>query len=154
VLTSWSETRARVHLDKLVALEYVVVHRGTRGQSFVYELVYDGQGQDGQPFLMGLIDPDALPARCGYDEKFAGSGGEFAAPEGRFAGGSPPRCPPIAAPSPGGTRGPKAAGDPGSRGGTSKTPENTVLEAGAPGRSSYRHDPPAMSPATRHARRA
>ena len=37
-------------------LEYVLVHRGGRGQSFVYELVYDGQGQDGQPFLSGLID--------------------------------------------------------------------------------------------------
>jgi hypothetical protein len=37
------------------------VHRGGRGQSFVYELLYDGQGHDGRPFLMGLCDPDALP---------------------------------------------------------------------------------------------
>jgi DNA primase len=74
----WGLTQARDHLDKLVDFEYVVVHRGTRGQTFVYELVYDGQGQDGQRFLMGLIDPDALPAECGYDEKLAGSNPELA----------------------------------------------------------------------------
>ncbi len=35
-----------------------------RGQSFVYELLFDGQGTDGKPWLPGLIDPDKL----GYDE--------------------------------------------------------------------------------------
>jgi DNA primase len=74
----WGVTQAREHLDKLVDFEYVVVHRGTRGQTFVYELVYNGQGQDGQRFLMGLIDPDALPAECVYDGKLAGSTPELA----------------------------------------------------------------------------
>ena len=50
----------RVHLGRLVELEYVLVHRGGRGQSFVYELLYDGQGQDGRAFVLGLVDVDAL----------------------------------------------------------------------------------------------
>jgi hypothetical protein len=58
--TGWGDTQVRVHLDRLVALEYVLMHRGDRGQSFVYELVYDGQGKDGGRFLPGLIDVEKL----------------------------------------------------------------------------------------------
>ena len=38
----------------------MLVHRGGRGQSFVYELLYDGGGTEGEPFLSGLIDVAAL----------------------------------------------------------------------------------------------
>ena len=41
-------------------MEYVLAHRGERGQCFVYELLYDGQGQDGKPFLIGLLDVESL----------------------------------------------------------------------------------------------
>ena len=58
--TGWSYDQVRVHLDRLVDMEYLLVHRGGRGQSFVYELLYDGKGHDGNPFLIGLIDIDAL----------------------------------------------------------------------------------------------
>lgn len=57
--TGWSNTQVHVHLSRLVELEYVIAHRG-RGQGFEYELVYDGGGQDGTPFLSGLIDVEAL----------------------------------------------------------------------------------------------
>ena len=50
--TGWGNDQLRVHLDRLVELEYVLVHRGGRGQSFVYELLYDGKGKDGKPFLV------------------------------------------------------------------------------------------------------
>lgn len=60
--TGWSYDQVRVHLKRLVALEYVLVHTGGRGQQFVYELQYEGQGQEGDPFLMKLIDADALRA--------------------------------------------------------------------------------------------
>ena len=50
----WGNSQLKVHLDRLAEFEYLVTHRGCRGQSFVYELVYDG--------------------------KFAGSEGQFAAP--------------------------------------------------------------------------
>jgi hypothetical protein len=128
----------------------VVVHRGTRGQSFVYELVYDGQGRDGQPFLMGLIDPDALPERCGYDGKFAASGPEFAAQNGQFAGGSPPHRPPFAAGSPGGGNGRVAAPDADVGCEPPKNAENTVPDAGSPV-VSYRQ--PAVVPVPRKASR-
>ncbi|MCC6130681.1 MAG: toprim domain-containing protein [Acidobacteria bacterium] len=52
----WSDFPVRVHLDRLVSLEYVLVHRGERGQSFVYELLYRGEGEDGKKFVLGLVD--------------------------------------------------------------------------------------------------
>ncbi len=58
--TSWSHTQVHVHLERLVELEYVLVHRGRQGQSFEYELLYDGRGKDGRPFLTGLINVEAL----------------------------------------------------------------------------------------------
>jgi len=72
--TGWSHTQVRVHLERLVELEYLLVHRGGRGQCFEYELLYDGQGQDGAPFLTGLIDVDALRSReARYDGDLAAS---------------------------------------------------------------------------------
>jgi DNA primase len=61
--TSWSHTQVHVHLERLVTLEYVLVHRGRQGQSFEYELLYDGEGQDGRPFLTGLLDVETLRAQ-------------------------------------------------------------------------------------------
>ncbi len=54
------DTQLRLHLDRLTSLEYLLVHRGGRGQCFVYELLYDGAGQDGKPFVPGLIDVATL----------------------------------------------------------------------------------------------
>jgi DNA-binding transcriptional ArsR family regulator len=58
--TGWSYPQVRRHLDRLVEMEYVLVHRGGRGQSFVYELLWDGTGRDGETFLIGLVDVEAL----------------------------------------------------------------------------------------------
>ena len=58
--TGWSDFQVRAHLAKLVELEYVLVHRGGQGQRYEYELLYAGEGQDGAPFLPGLIDVEAL----------------------------------------------------------------------------------------------
>jgi hypothetical protein len=55
-----SDTQCRLHLDRLAALEYLLVHRGRRGQSYEYELLHDGEIQDGAPHLAGLIDVGAL----------------------------------------------------------------------------------------------
>ena len=79
--TGWSDTQLRVHLERLVELEYVLVHRGGRGQSFVYELLYDGAGKDGGRFLPGLLDVEKLRVGHAYDSDLAG-------PEAQFAGGS------------------------------------------------------------------
>ena len=56
----WSDSQVRTHLDRLVELEYVLVHRGRNGQRYVYELLYNGEGAEDQPFLMGLLDPAKL----------------------------------------------------------------------------------------------
>lgn len=56
----WNHTQCRIHLDRLVEFEYVLAHRGKRGQSYEYELLYQGGGEDSQPFLMGLIDTAKL----------------------------------------------------------------------------------------------
>src|SRR5882724_11841112 len=65
--TNWSDFQVKMHMHKLEELEYVLVHRGGRGQSFVCELLYDGAGRDGEPFLMGLVDVQTLKHH--YDEK-------------------------------------------------------------------------------------
>jgi len=66
--TGWSDFQVRIHIQKLETLEYLLIHRGGRGQSFVYELLYDGKGRSGEHFFMGLIDVAKLRA-ASYDEK-------------------------------------------------------------------------------------
>jgi DNA primase len=82
----------RTHLDRLISLEYVLVHRGSRGQGFVYELLYDGQGQDGEPFVMGLVDVEGLRAslRRPSGGNFEGGNGNFEPPNAEFEGRSSP----------------------------------------------------------------
>jgi DNA primase len=76
--TGWGDTQLKLHLHRLEELEYLLVHKGGRGQSFVYELLYEGQGKAGEPFLMGLADVARLCGSGGnqYDEKKSGLLGE------------------------------------------------------------------------------
>jgi hypothetical protein len=87
--TGWTDFPVRTHLDKLVGLEYVLAHRGGPGQRFVYELLYDGEGEGGRPFLMGLIDVERLGGASSheYDRNREGSQGD------REGGVSPARAP-------------------------------------------------------------
>jgi DNA primase catalytic core len=52
--TGWSDAQLKRHLHKLEELEYLIVHRGGRGQSFVYELFFERPGNPAQPFFPGL----------------------------------------------------------------------------------------------------
>jgi len=70
--TRWGNTQLKYHLHRLEELEYLVVHRGGRGQSFVYELLFDGDAQQDHPHLSGLIDVAALRTSYDYDEKKSG----------------------------------------------------------------------------------
>jgi hypothetical protein len=104
----WTDFVVRTHLQKLVDLEYVLVHRGGRGQSFVYELLYGGEGIDGKPFALGLIDPDKLetpPAPLVYDGNSEPSRQKFEHEKGQFEGGSSLHSAPI---EPGSCAGPSA----------------------------------------------
>ncbi|MDE2239116.1 MAG: toprim domain-containing protein [Rhodospirillales bacterium] len=55
-----SDTQCRLHLDRLTTLEFLLIHRGRRGQSFEYELLFDGDVAEEAPHLPGLIDVDML----------------------------------------------------------------------------------------------
>jgi DNA primase len=80
--TRWGDTQLKIHLARLTELEYLLVHRGGRGQSFEYELLYDGE-DDQQKHLSGMIDVEALRVqmslpydaeRSGQEEGWSGSG--------------------------------------------------------------------------------
>lgn len=79
----WGDTQLKVHLRRLEEMEYLLTHRAARGQMFVYELLYAGEGKDGASFVMGLIDPAKLetarPA-SDYDGDRAGLNGHWAGP--------------------------------------------------------------------------
>jgi DNA primase len=64
----WGDFQLRRHLRRLVELEYALVHRTKRGNQREYELLYDGQGRDGEPFVLGLIDVAFLACRVGQAE--------------------------------------------------------------------------------------
>ncbi|WP_082281567.1 CHC2 zinc finger domain-containing protein [Leptospira kirschneri] len=49
-----SDTRLRVHLRRLEELEYLIVRSGRQGQIAEYELLYDGEGKEGEEFALGL----------------------------------------------------------------------------------------------------
>jgi len=58
--TGWTNYRVHTHIKELVELEYVIVEAGRNGMPFRYRLAYEGQGKDGEKFMLGLIDPDSL----------------------------------------------------------------------------------------------
>jgi hypothetical protein len=99
-------TQLRLHLERLVDLELVLVHRGLRGQSFVYELLWDGDVDEHAHRLPGLVDVGALGG-AGICERWRGLVGEVAAPwrgdGGPMAGGVRPTVvevkPPETAPT-------------------------------------------------------
>jgi len=75
--TGWGDTQLREHLTRLEQLEYLLAHRGGRGQSFVYELVFAIEGDGSRPTMPGLIDVEKLRSYK-YDGNLAGEKAEFA----------------------------------------------------------------------------
>ncbi len=56
----WGDSQLRKHLKRLIELEHVLAHRTGHGNGRNYELLYDGQGRDGESFVLGLVDPAKL----------------------------------------------------------------------------------------------
>ncbi len=77
--TAWSDSQLKRHLHRLEELEYLAVHHGGRGQSFVYELVFERQPDSGKPVLPGLIEAEKLAAYV-YDAKKSGFEGKKSGP--------------------------------------------------------------------------
>jgi hypothetical protein len=73
--TGWGDTQLKTHLHRIEELEYLLIHRGGRGQSMVYELVFTRPKDGGKPVLGGLIDVEKL-SKNGYDGKKSGPEGE------------------------------------------------------------------------------
>lgn len=67
--TGWGDTQLKIHLARLVELEYLVLHK--QGQKYLYELQYHGEGENGQAFLMNLIDVETLESTV-YDGNRSG----------------------------------------------------------------------------------
>ncbi|MCR6497141.1 hypothetical protein LJB71_13505 [Thermomonas sp. S9] len=55
-----SDTQLRVHLERLVALEYVRLHSGQNGSLYTYSLIFDGASDRDAPQLMGLREGPTL----------------------------------------------------------------------------------------------
>jgi DNA primase len=78
-LTGWGDTQLRLHLERLVQMEYLIEYGGRRGNLVEYEIIYDGEGDHGNSFLMGLLDIDSLKDAAmnkssrGEPSQFAGS---------------------------------------------------------------------------------
>ena len=98
------DTQLKLHLGRLLDLEYLAVHRGDRGR-FVYELLYDGQSQTGPRFLPGLIDVARLEAQCNYDTKSSGSEAKRSGLESKRSAPGRPLVGPWSAPGRGGENG-------------------------------------------------
>jgi DNA primase len=56
----WSDFPLRHHLSRLVELEYVLAYRSGQGAGKLYQLIYDGQGRQGDRFVLGLADVRSL----------------------------------------------------------------------------------------------
>jgi len=74
----WSLTQVRVHLERLVELEYLELRHGRLGSAFVYELMIDAEAPQHVAHI-GLIDVQELRRKCGYGAQVAGQTGAVAA---------------------------------------------------------------------------
>ena len=136
--TGWRDTQLRLHLGRLADMEYLLIHQGGRGRSFVYELLYEAEGR-GSGALLARPDrrreaPEAgLKRTAAYDPHLAGSGANLAGPAAENAPPSRPQRGEVA----GGARGQKEATATGVSGDSSpQSSENAHLEGRAnPGRS-------------------
>ena len=123
-VTGWGDTQLRLHLGRLEELEYLLAHRGGRGQSFVYELAFAIEGDGDRPVMAGLIDVEKLGGYK-YDANFAGVKVEFAGLESENAGSKRGQNGGVA----GGSRGKESPASIGVKGDFCENlPENTTAE--------------------------
>jgi hypothetical protein len=115
-VTGWGDTQLKVHLGRLAELEYVLAHRVKAGTAHDYELLYAGEGEGGESFLMGLSDAVPVPPIHAYDDHRSGLNGD------RSGGGRA-----SVGPRSGGGRGGEKAAD-GCKSAAPGTPETESLK--------------------------
>jgi len=121
--TGWGNTQLKLHLRRLEEFEYLLVHQGGRGQSFVYELVYVASDEPGQPRLPGLIEVETLR----YDEKKSGSAAKKSGQSGEKSGPSRPQVGGVS----GGGRGAVSLAESGASAGNRGVSPKNALKGGA-----------------------
>jgi DNA primase catalytic core len=72
--TGWGDSQLKKHLARLEDMEYLIVHRGGRGQSFVYELFFDRHAESTRRVLPGMFSYDGEKSRPEEDKSRGGHG--------------------------------------------------------------------------------
>ena len=92
-LCGWSLTQIRVHLERLVELEYLATRHARLNNQFLYEILFDLDAPENVAHI-GLIDVAELNASgaATYNAHLAGLNGRLAGSNGRLTGdgGTPP----------------------------------------------------------------
>lgn len=119
-----SDTQLRVHLERLVTLDYVALHGGGKpGQRFSYSLLFDGDAERDAPQMMGLSDATSR-----------GQGPTSRGPTPNLAGGSRPGRGGVAVGSRPPAKARNASTDEGSDISTPETPQNALHRRSLNGR--------------------
>jgi DNA primase catalytic core len=100
--TGWGNTQLKVHLGRLVEMEYVVAHRGKQGQGYVYELAWARGLPGGAGDAPSVIGEDAGASDASTTATSRGVERTSRGPESDFAGGGRPPVGPWSAPGRGG----------------------------------------------------
>jgi DNA primase len=75
--TGWGHTQLKTHLHRLEELEYLIVHRGGRGQTFVYELNWSGSEAEKSGASRPLVGGMSAPGRPSETRMNTGVNGVF-----------------------------------------------------------------------------
>lgn len=82
----WSLTQISVHLERLVALEYLAIRHGRLGSAFVYEILFDLDAPETVAHIR-LIDVAELQRKCDYKTNLTGFEPGVAGRNGHLPGG-------------------------------------------------------------------
>ena len=67
-MSQWSDGQLKIHCKRLEELEYLLVHRGSRGMQLEYELLYTGDTNTNKAQMMGLLDVEKLQITTPKDD--------------------------------------------------------------------------------------
>lgn len=85
-LCGWSLTQVSVHLERLVALEYLALRHGRLGSAFVYEILFDLDAPEAVAHV-GLIEVAELRQRHHYTAKLTAFSPGVSGKNGQVTGG-------------------------------------------------------------------
>jgi len=92
----WSLTQVSVHLERLVALEYLAIRHGRLGSAFIYEILFDPDAPE-PLFQIGLIDVGQLSGKYGCETNLTGFEAGVPGTNGHLTGGNQTGPLPVAA---------------------------------------------------------